>query len=57
MENPFVIKAYESNDLFCDREEELQLMLRTVLLNESVTLSGTSFSVNDVFLSRWMERL
>ena len=28
MENPFVIKSYESKDLFCDREEELQLMLR-----------------------------
>lgn len=38
MENPFVIKAYESKDLFCDREEELQLMLRNCANNTDMTL-------------------
>lgn len=28
MENPFIIKPYETKELFCDREEELQFMLR-----------------------------
>ena len=93
MENPFVIKSYESKELFCDREEELQLMLRNCvnhsdvtlisqhflkrhkigtpsvsrrlagalcekgLLNDDITLEGTAYSVSDVFLSRWLERL
>ena len=38
MENPFVIKAYESKDLFCDREEELQLMLRNCVNSTDMTL-------------------
>lgn len=38
MDNPFVIKAYESKDLFCDREEELQLMLRNCLNQTNMTL-------------------
>jgi hypothetical protein len=38
MENPFVIRAYESKDLFCDREEELQLMLRNCVNNTDMTL-------------------
>ena len=27
------------------------------LLNDDITLEGTTYSVGDVFLSRWMERL
>lgn len=38
MDNPFVIKAYESKDLFCDREEELQMMLRNCLNQTNMTL-------------------
>ena len=38
MGNPFVIKAYESKDLFCDREEELQLMLRNCVNSTDMTL-------------------
>ena len=38
MENPFVIKAYESKDLFCDREEELQLMMRNIINRTDMTL-------------------
>lgn len=38
MENPFVIKAYESKELFCDREEELQLMLRNCLNQTDMTM-------------------
>ena len=38
MDNPFVIKAYESKDLFCDREEELQMMLRNCLNHSDMTL-------------------
>lgn len=38
MDNPFVINNYESKDLFCDREEELQLMLRNCLNQANMTL-------------------
>lgn len=38
MENPFVIKSYESKELFCDREEELQLMLRNCINCTDMTL-------------------
>ena len=38
MENPFVIKSYESKALFCDREEELQLMLRNCVNKTDMTL-------------------
>ena len=38
MENPFTIKSYESKDLFCDREEELQLMLRNCINSTDMTL-------------------
>ncbi len=38
MENPFVIKAYESKELFCDREEELQLMMRNIVNRTDMTL-------------------
>ena len=38
MENPFVIKSYESKELFCDREEELQLMLRNCINGTDMTL-------------------
>lgn len=38
MENPFVIKSYESKELFCDREEELQLMLRNCINSSDMTL-------------------
>lgn len=38
MENPFTIKTYESKELFCDREEELQLMLRNCINGTDMTL-------------------
>ena len=38
MENPFTIKSYVSKELFCDREEELQLMLRNCINNTDMTL-------------------
>lgn len=38
MENPFTIKSYESKELFCDREEELQLMLRNCVNHSDMTL-------------------
>lgn len=38
MKNPFIIKAYESRDLFCDRDEELKLMLRNCLSSTDMTL-------------------
>ena len=38
MDNPFTINNYESKDLFCDREEELQLMLRNCLNQTNMTL-------------------
>lgn len=38
MENPFVIKAYESKHLFCDREKELQLMMRNSINHTDMTL-------------------
>lgn len=38
MKNPFVIKAYESRELFCDRENELQLMLRNCINHTDMTL-------------------
>ena len=38
MRNPFTIKAYESRELFCDRENELQLMLRNCLHHTDMTL-------------------
>ncbi|MBR5699301.1 MAG: ATP-binding protein [Prevotella sp.] len=38
MENPFIIKSYESKDLFCDREEELQLMFSNCINGTDMTL-------------------
>lgn len=38
MYNPFVIKAYQSKELFCDRESELQLMVRNCLNHSDMTL-------------------
>lgn len=38
MDNPFIIKNYESKELFCDREEELQLMMRNCLNQTNMTL-------------------
>lgn len=38
MENQFNIKPYESKELFCDREEELQLMLHNCINNTDMTL-------------------
>ena len=38
MENPFIIKSYESKELFCDREEELQLMVRNCVNHSDMTL-------------------
>ena len=42
MENPFTIKSYESKELFCDREEELQLMLRNCINSTDMTLISKS---------------
>lgn len=38
MDNPFIVKSYESKELFCDREEELQLMLRNCVNRSDMTL-------------------
>jgi len=38
MKNPFVIKSYESRELFCDRQTELALMLRNCLNHTDMTL-------------------
>lgn len=38
MKNPFTIKAYESRELFCDREDELSLMLNNCLNHTDMTL-------------------
>jgi len=38
MNNPFIINNYKSKDLFCDREEELQLMLRNCLNQANMTI-------------------
>jgi hypothetical protein len=38
MENPFIIKSYESKELFCNREEELQQMLRNCINSSDMTL-------------------
>lgn len=38
MENPFIIKGYKSRDLFCDRETELELMLRNCVNHSDMTL-------------------
>ena len=38
MKNPFVIKSYDSRELFCDREAELELMLSNCLNHTDMTL-------------------
>ena len=38
MENPFIIKPYQSKELFCDREADLQLMLNNCLNHSDMTL-------------------
>ena len=38
MENPFTIKSYERKELFCDREEELQVMLSNCVNRTDTTL-------------------
>ena len=38
MGNPFTIKSYESKEQFCDREEELQLLLRNCFNRTDTTL-------------------
>lgn len=38
MKNPFVIKPYESKDLFCDREKELRLMVQGCINQTDMTL-------------------
>ncbi len=38
MKNPFTIKSYESKELFCDREEELRLMLSNCLNHTDMAL-------------------
>ena len=38
MVNPFVIKSYESKEFFCDREEELHLMLQNCINKTDMTL-------------------
>lgn len=38
MVNPFVIRSYVSKEYFCDREEELELMLRNCINKTDMTL-------------------
>ena len=38
MNNPFIINTYKSRELFCDRENELQLMLRNSINHTDMTL-------------------
>ncbi len=38
MDNPFIIKSYETKELFCDREEELQQLLRNATGHTDITL-------------------
>lgn len=38
MENPFIIKPYQSKELFCDREADLQLLLTNCLNHSDTTL-------------------
>ena len=38
MKNPFVIKPYESKELFCDREEELSLMVQGCINHTDMAL-------------------
>lgn len=38
MKNPFIIKPYDSKELFCDREEELRIMLKNCLNHTDMTL-------------------
>ena len=38
MDNPFIIKSYETKELFCDREEELQQLLRNATGHTDTTL-------------------
>ena len=38
MDNPFTIKSYENKELFCDREEELQVLLRNCIGHNDTTL-------------------
>ena len=38
MDNPFIIKSYESKELFCDREEELQQLLHNTTGHTDTTL-------------------
>ena len=38
MNNPFIIKPYESKELFCDREEELRLMVQGCVNHTDMTL-------------------
>lgn len=40
MENPFIIKSYKSKELFCDRKEELQLMLKNCINHSDMTLTS-----------------
>ena len=38
MDNPFIIKAYKSKELFCDREEELRLLMGNCTSRRDTTL-------------------
>ena len=38
MDNPFIINSYKSKELFCDREEELQLIMRNCQNRANMTL-------------------
>lgn len=38
--NPFVIQGYQGKDFFCDREEELALLMEHVLNHRNITLFG-----------------
>lgn len=38
MDNPFIIRAYKSKELFCDREEELRLLMGNCTCRRDTTL-------------------
>ena len=57
MENPFSLEPYTTKEHFCNREQELKALIEKELLLDQSDLNGKSYSVYNVFLSRWMETL
>jgi hypothetical protein len=46
--NPFLIQGYISPDYFCDRNEETKKIISAY--------ENEEYFLNDIFLSRWLER-